>query len=101
MKNFIIIIEKDYKKWLEREELQKFFPDHRIISHDSALNSARLFLQAEIGHLSHITIKIEQDIIILSTEDQRFVDSIQSIARLCVNKMNYSGFYKSQEITIY
>ena len=100
MSKFVISIERDYKAWQERDEIHKHFPDHRILSHETSMQTACEFLTDDIGHLSHLyTFKINQDTIILTLIDDRLINNLRTIARLCVDRMNYSGFYLFKEFT--
>ncbi len=87
-------------RWNKRDEENKHFSDHRILDHGGAMQRAYEFLHEELAQSSTILFQFCRAAIILTTTDDRFVDTMRTVAKLCVQEMEYSGFYLFKEFNI-
>ena len=96
---FCILIEIDHERWNAYKYSVQHFPDHRIIDHPESIRTGRRVLaDAIVGDLGfYIKFEIEKDVIILSTCDEVCIETVRSLARICLSYMEYSGFFKLRE----
>ena len=87
-------------RWNKRDEQNKYFSDHRILDHFDAMKRGRQLLSEELKLIPDISIQMGISAIILTTTDDRFVDTMRTVAKLCVQEMEYSGFYLFKEFNI-